>query len=496
MKYITFRNKLINTNNKLVLYDDSLDLDALLFIENAAITNQIQKMAINVFVKDLKSINNILPNFVNFTTPSNSIIKAIYPYIGGNATSHKYNLLNPLDSDDAFRLDFNGTITHSVLGIKGDGSTGYFDTHLIPSTILTLNNIFLAHYALGNYISLDRYSLGVRSSTDQKLFFSGLISGYKGAGHCYNSNSGFGYIESAESWQIKDRLQYINRYNGKYNIGCRGIKSTENTNTGGTQPTLSIKGLCIDNEGTKILFDNRQYTLHIIGSGLSDDAILALSNACDNFQKNLSRYPYRSLMVFDGDSLTYGLREGCTESYPTQLVNKFTLPNTILSYNYGISGQKLSDMITDASSQIDILYDSAKDYNIVFIWGGVNDLGLELSTTAEQVYDRLKTYCQGRKEIGFKVYALTMLPQSVITYVSRITYEADRQIFNNLVRTDLINSGYCDGIIDIAADNRIGLSGCELDTTYYLTDKIHMNNTGYGVVSDIAYNKIKFLFNL
>ena len=58
----------------------SVDTDALSFITAASITDATQKTAINTLVKDLK-IANIWTK-----------MKAIYPFVGGNAIAHAYNL--------------------------------------------------------------------------------------------------------------------------------------------------------------------------------------------------------------------------------------------------------------------------------------------------------------------------------------------------------------------------------------------------------------------
>jgi hypothetical protein len=55
---------------------------------------------------------------------------AIYPFVGGTATSHKYNLKDPRDLDAAYRIAFNGGWTHNSNGITGDGTTGYAYTYV------------------------------------------------------------------------------------------------------------------------------------------------------------------------------------------------------------------------------------------------------------------------------------------------------------------------------------------------------------------------------
>lgn len=65
---------------------------------------------------------------------------AIYPFIGGTAFTHKFNLKDPRDSDEAFRLNFVGDWIHSSMGAKGSGTLGtsYADTFFVDSEHLTI----------------------------------------------------------------------------------------------------------------------------------------------------------------------------------------------------------------------------------------------------------------------------------------------------------------------------------------------------------------------
>jgi hypothetical protein len=56
------------------------------------------------------------------------------------ASQFKYNLVNPVDSDAAFRLVFNGGWTHSSNGATPNGTNGYADTKLVPSSVFLNNN--------------------------------------------------------------------------------------------------------------------------------------------------------------------------------------------------------------------------------------------------------------------------------------------------------------------------------------------------------------------
>ena len=98
------------------------DPDAQAFITAAAITDPTQQSAINQLVVDLKA--------QSLWTK----LKAVYPFVGGTALSHKYNLKDPRDLDAAFKLMFSGGWTHTANGAKPNGTNGYADTFLIPTT--------------------------------------------------------------------------------------------------------------------------------------------------------------------------------------------------------------------------------------------------------------------------------------------------------------------------------------------------------------------------
>ena len=101
----------------------SVDPDAQAFLTAAAITDPTITSAIDTLVGQLKA-DSIWTK-----------MKAIYPFVGGAAASHKFNLKDPRDLDAAFRLVFNGGITHDANGITGNGTNGYADTKIVLNTL-------------------------------------------------------------------------------------------------------------------------------------------------------------------------------------------------------------------------------------------------------------------------------------------------------------------------------------------------------------------------
>lgn len=124
------------------IVNSQLDYDALSFISAAGITNQTQVLAIHNLVNSLK-IANVW-----------SKMKAIYPFVGGTASTHKWNLKDPRDLNAAFRLVFYGGSvgwTHSSNGALPDGTSGYADTFFNPRNNLTnAELIHMSYYSRTN----------------------------------------------------------------------------------------------------------------------------------------------------------------------------------------------------------------------------------------------------------------------------------------------------------------------------------------------------------
>ena len=144
----------------------SYDADAQAFFNaqnTAGVTlTTTQKNAINTLVLDLKS--------ASIWTK----MKAVYPIIGGTATSHKFNLKNPADTNGAFRLVFAGGWTHSSLGALPNGVNAYASTFLIPNTV------FGAGYAsIGVYVNqASLLSSNIIGSTNMTILIgSGFVRG-------------------------------------------------------------------------------------------------------------------------------------------------------------------------------------------------------------------------------------------------------------------------------------------------------------------------------
>lgn len=136
------------------------DNDAAQFCSTANVTGSAAD-AVNTLVLSLKS-NNIWNN-----------LYAVYPMVGANATSHKYNLKNPQDTDAAYRLNFAGGWTHDSSGAKPDGVSGtYADTFLVPNGLLASTSASISYFSFTNNAASDDVEIGCNdgaSATKESL---------------------------------------------------------------------------------------------------------------------------------------------------------------------------------------------------------------------------------------------------------------------------------------------------------------------------------------
>jgi lysophospholipase L1-like esterase len=189
-------------------------------------------------------------------------------------------------------------------------------------------------------------------------------------------------------------------------------------------------------------------------------------------------------LVMEGDSLTVGFQATGWDVYPLQLAVKYTdermVSVTNQAVNASVMGGAATPNITSRASIVDACYDSRKSKNVLVLFGGTNDM--HFGDTGATTYSRLVPYCQARQATGYKVVVLTAMPRSDAG--NAVGFEAERQTYNASIRANWRT--FADALVDVALDARIGLPGCQLDTTYFNGDQVHMTPAGYGVVASLV----------
>jgi hypothetical protein len=245
------------------------DADAQAFITASGISGT-NATATNQLVIDLKTANVWTK------------IKAAYPMVGGTATSCKWNLKNPVDSNAAYRLVFSGGGTFSANGYLPNGVNAFGETYLTPLTALTLNSTHLSYYSRTN-INTDITNIGTASGSDVfTLYCSYLNQTYSSQ---YNGSAGriLGTVTRGDGFFLGNRTA-SNNHNAWRN-STKLITSTTSVSIG-SLPSISIRIGSVAGVGTDSL---KQCAFASIGDGLTDAEALAFYNAVQTFNTTLGR---------------------------------------------------------------------------------------------------------------------------------------------------------------------------------------------------------------
>jgi hypothetical protein len=256
------------------------DQDAINFINVAGITDNTQQSAITTLVYDLK-VNGLWDK-----------LSVIYPFVGGTADTHKYNLKNPADTDAAYRIVWSGGVTHASTGVTFNGTNGYGNTKYVQGIN---NDGSLSYYSrtsaanssafaidMGAYndtnTDLNGYALLIRRATSNACVFvanSGTTS--RTASTTTTNGSGLfsGSIAASNSRKLYRNGSAI---------------ATNTTDSSQTSPTCPIFIGAVSNNSTPQLYaGSRECAFASIGKGLSDNDASNLYTLVQAYQTTLSR---------------------------------------------------------------------------------------------------------------------------------------------------------------------------------------------------------------
>lgn len=256
------------------------DPDAQTFITAANITNPTQQSAVNQLVLDFKSIGVWTKE------------KAVYPVLGGSASSHAVNLKQP----GTFNLSFATGWTHSSNGMLPNGAT-YANTTINPSVNLIQNSNNFTIY----------------SRTPQ-------------------ANSGLDVGVDTPTFRMFGYVNYTNLIGGRNNRNSNETESyTTNTNGSGffqfnrnslTNESLIKNSLIFNNNktanglpngpaylgaayGPTVSYSIRQLAFSSFGDGLTDTEAVNKTVAVQKYQRALGRAVDMEIQVGTGATRSY-----------------------------------------------------------------------------------------------------------------------------------------------------------------------------------------------
>jgi hypothetical protein len=260
------------------------DLDAMAFINKAMLSSETQKKAVNDLVVDMK------------TAGIWTKMKAIYPFVGGTAASHKWNLKDPRDVDAAYRLEFNGGWTHSISGSLPNGTNAYARTFLIPANALTAHNISLSYYSRTNSVR-DGEVMGSDNNGNPgeycrlRIVWSSSPVANLGATIIGGTNVGITYASVTDTRGLFSGIAT--------DSSTRKFVRNGQPQTITSQASIGVNGLvpspyditlsCINSLVGRYAFDNKECAFASIGDGLTDAEASSLYTIVQKYQTTLGR---------------------------------------------------------------------------------------------------------------------------------------------------------------------------------------------------------------
>ena len=234
------------------------DPDAQAFITAAAITDVTQQNAINTLVVDLKGYS-IWTKF-----------KAIYPVVGGIASSHAVNLKTP----GTYNLTFGTGWTHASNGMTSLNT--FAQTGIQPSTVLGLNDSHLSYFISG-FEATAACMIGAYTAPNRLTIYS---QGYYGVNSATNST--YTYSGGGAKFRIISRLSST-----VHKFANNGTIQTATLNSS-ARPTANIELARLGGYGS----DNYNGICKFasVGDGLTDTDIANFNTAVTTYQTALSRY--------------------------------------------------------------------------------------------------------------------------------------------------------------------------------------------------------------
>ena len=244
--------------------DPSVTLNA--YITSSGITDSTQKLALNNFVERLNQAS-LWSKFI-----------AIYPMVGGTAASDKWNLKDPRDMDDAFRLTFQGAPVFTDSGILFPTISDWADTHLADNR-LPYNNNAISYYSMTqNQVS--GYDMGCSDHLHPNNEF--------GIFHGSDATEWFGYHGLRIEPAVTKGLFVVTATGGDVRRFDNGVLS-------GAKGAAPVKGytnlpVLLGNAAQDTLCGQRVCAMATIGYGLSDQDVATFYQIAQAFQADLKRH--------------------------------------------------------------------------------------------------------------------------------------------------------------------------------------------------------------
>lgn len=208
-------------------------------------------------------------------------MKAVYPFVGGTASTHRWNFMDARDLDAAFRLAFSGTITHSSNGILGNGTNGFANTFLNTSTAVNRDSNAISFYSRTSSTATVSVEIGNSNGTNIFMHLRAAVNYLSGTLTIAN----FTTTTTAAGFWLGSKVSSTSRKT-YYNGALQGTNTTSDITSLMNSPLYL---LARNDSGTAAVFSDKQCAFATIGDGLTDTDATNLYNLTQALQTTLGR---------------------------------------------------------------------------------------------------------------------------------------------------------------------------------------------------------------
>jgi hypothetical protein len=249
------------------------DLDFAAFMDATGITDPTISDAVEALIADLK--------LAGLWTK----MHAVYPFVGGTAGTHKFNLLDPQDTDAAFRLTYTGSPTHGANGFLPNMSGGYADTHFVPSTHLPAHSIHMSYYSRSNTAAGDKTEMGCYNWAGASGARAHMLIRYSGDLAYWGMNDGAGTNVGSQTTS-QGFFASTRRASNDMEYYRNGATVASSAAAGTIQ---SVNSVWIGGINSYSSHTDRECAFASIGEGLTDAEMADLYTVVQDFQTALGR---------------------------------------------------------------------------------------------------------------------------------------------------------------------------------------------------------------
>ena len=215
-------------------------------------------------------------------------MKALYPFVGGTANTHKYNFMDARDVDAAFRLTFSGGWIHSSTGAKPNGINTYANTFFNP----VAQSIVKTNFGFSQYIRTNNVGyycdLGVVSSNSGYIYSLNRFDTNSDYSRVFdNGSTGGNYLTRSDGMFTTQRNGETSQYfyrNGNQVFSKLTLATGPDINLDIYLAARNLYG-----NGNPGLISNRENSLTAFHDALTSEQVSILNMLTQAFQTTLGR---------------------------------------------------------------------------------------------------------------------------------------------------------------------------------------------------------------